>query len=108
MSITERWARWKIKKAQYPKGWRRISRECRERANNTCQHCGARHRWFHPITGSIVFIQAAHLDHDRTNCEPSNLAALCQRCHLIYDAPLHAIEAYKTRREGKALKDLFA
>ena len=40
----------------------------------------------------------AHLDHDAQNCADDNLRALCQRCHLTYDAKFHARNAAKTRR----------
>lgn len=39
-----------------------------------------------------VVLTVAHLDHTPENCDESNLAALCQRCHNRYDAP--------TRRAG--------
>lgn len=32
-----------------------------------------------------VILTVAHLDRDRSNNAPSNLAALCQRCHLNHD-----------------------
>lgn len=34
-----------------------------------------------------VILTAAHLDHDEANNAPSNLRALCQRCHLVMDGP---------------------
>jgi recombinational DNA repair protein RecR len=36
-----------------------------------------------------VVLTVAHLDHDKTNNRFSNLAALCQRCHLRHDLPHH-------------------
>lgn len=39
----------------------------------------------HPVTGSRVSLAVAHLDHDRRNDDPTNLRALCQRCHLAHD-----------------------
>jgi hypothetical protein len=42
-------------------------------------------------------LTVAHLDHDPTNCDESNLVALCQRCHLNYDAKHHASNARRTR-----------
>lgn len=106
--VSTRHQRWTIRRREYPTGWRAISKAVRLRAGNRCEHCGAIHRWFHPLTGRIVFLQAAHMDHDHTNPDMANLKALCQRCHLIYDATLHATTAYATRREGRALGDLFA
>jgi hypothetical protein len=60
------------------------------------------HWWF------VIVLTVAHLDHDPRNCELSNLKALCQKCHLGYDAQHHAQTAYETRREGKASADLFS
>ena len=37
-----------------------------------------------------VVLTVAHLDHNPSNCDYSNLRALCQRCHLRYDAKHHA------------------
>jgi hypothetical protein len=37
-----------------------------------------------------IVLTIAHIDHDHTNNRFSNLAALCQRCHLNHDAPQHA------------------
>lgn len=33
-----------------------------------------------------IVLTVAHLDHQPENCDPSNLRALCQRCHNRYDA----------------------
>lgn len=49
-----------------------------------------------------VVLTTAHLDHTPENCAPSNLRALCQQCHLRYDALHHAATAMATRR-AKAL-----
>lgn len=38
---------------------------------------------FHGLTKIILTV--AHLDRDRHNNAPENLAALCQRCHLNHD-----------------------
>lgn len=49
---------------------------------------------FH-LTKTVLTI--AHLDHDPTNSDPSNLMALCQRCHLLHDGKQHASSARRTR-----------
>src|ERR1700709_1700487 len=36
-----------------------------------------------------VFLACAHLDHDPTNNQSKNLAALCQCCHMLHDAAEH-------------------
>jgi hypothetical protein len=51
----------------------------------------------HPIR---IVLTVAHLDHDITNNVQSNLAALCQRCHLRYDRHQHT----RTRRRHAAAK----
>lgn len=55
----------------------------------------------------VIVLTVAHLDHTPENCDPTNLRALCQRCHLAYDADHHQRTAYRTRRNGKAAGDLF-
>ena len=55
-----------------------------------------------------VVLTIAHLDHTPENCDPSNLRAWCQRCHLRYDAEHHAKNARETRRARAAIGELFA
>ncbi|AVQ84827.1 hypothetical protein [Variovorax sp. PMC12] len=55
-----------------------------------------------------VVLTIAHLDHIPENCDPSNLKALCQRCHLALDAEQHKANAQATRRARLAVRDLFA
>ena len=75
----------------YPPDWPEISRAIREeRAGWRCERCGAANGLPHPVTGSRVVLTVAHLDHDPTNNDPSNLRALCQRCHNAHDAPMRA------------------
>jgi 5-methylcytosine-specific restriction endonuclease McrA len=54
-----------------------------------------------------IVLTIAHLDHAPENCDPANLLALCQRCHLRYDAAHHAVNARETRKSRKAIGDLF-
>jgi 5-methylcytosine-specific restriction endonuclease McrA len=54
-------------------------------------------RWF------VIVLTVAHLDHDPRNCALPNLKALCQYCHLHYDADHHQQSAYETRRKGKSI-----
>ena len=39
--------------------------------------------------GTYVVLTVAHIDHDKTNNRFWNLAAWCQRCHLLHDIPQH-------------------
>lgn len=79
----------------YPKDWIHLSKRIRERDENRCKFCNAENHQPHPITGSIVVLTVAHLDHDPRNNGDENLAALCQRCHNRYDAKHRA----ETRRK---------
>ncbi len=54
-----------------------------------------------------IVLTVAHLDHQPENCDPSNLKAMCQRCHLAYDREHHAETAYRSRRQGLVCSDLF-
>lgn len=57
-------------------------------------------------TGSKVILTVAHLDHTPENCDPANLKAMCQGCHLHYDREHHAATRRETRaRELAAVMD---
>lgn len=56
----------------------------------------------------VIVLTTAHLDHDPTNCAPENLAPMCQRHHLAYDAKHHAQTAYATRKKAANTSELFA
>lgn len=95
--------------APLPAGLESISPRIRhERAGNRCEcegecqtgheaRCAAWNGLAHPETGSRVVLTVAHLDHQPENCDEANLRAMCQRCHLAYDAPHHAATAARTR-----------
>jgi hypothetical protein len=52
-----------------------------------------------------IVLTVAHLDHDIDNNDYSNLAALCQKCHLNYDKDHHSKNSNATREAKKAAKD---
>jgi len=54
-----------------------------------------------------VILAAAHLDHDPRHNDPANLAALCGRCHLAHDRPVHRLRRLATLRARRAWADLF-
>lgn len=121
-------------RARYPKNWKAISLSIRERAGNRCEgspdfpDCrrpnGA---YLNKTSGEIttdemqveawtcadgdrvsrIVLTVAHLDHTPENCDPSNLKAMCQRCHLNYDKAHHANTAYSTRKARAGTADLF-
>ena len=55
----------------------------------------------HYGTGSKVVLTTAHLDHTPENCDPANLRAMCQGCHLHYDRDHHAETARATREAAR-------
>lgn len=55
-----------------------------------------------------VVLACAHLDHDPTNSQPHNLAALCQRCHMINDATEHRRRRWLNAYRRRALGDFLA
>ena len=96
-------------KARYPKNWKQIRQKILERADNKCEFCGVEN---HSLRYRVsekdgleiptrVVLTIAHLDHTPENCDPSNLRALCQRCHNRYDAE----HRKQTRSHTKAMKD---
>ena len=102
----------------YPKDWPDISWRIRNRAkgqcectgqcglhrgNRCCELDGAEAAW---ASGQVI-LTVAHLNHYPPDCRDENLLALCQTCHLRYDQVLHSTHAAATRREPKAIRDLF-
>jgi hypothetical protein len=54
-----------------------------------------------------IVLTIAHLDQRPENCEPGNLRALCQRCHLGWDRESSLVKAGATRQEkGRQLRIL--
>lgn len=104
-------------KARYPKNWKAVSLEVRAAAGWRCEgspaypDCRAVNAEPHPVTGSKVVLTVAHLNHQPEDCgEPGNrpnLKAWCQRCHLTYDAPVHAMNAAITRAANRGQPDMF-
>lgn len=52
---------------------------------------------------AFCVLQVAHLDHEPTNNDPRNLAALCARCHTVHDRQQHRA----TQRERLNNQELF-
>lgn len=118
-----------MKKELYPANWKQISLSIRERAGNRCEWCGVPNGviGYREESGNFItlyqdksevgqradtltedgikliriVLTVAHLDHTPANCDPANLVALCQKCHLAYDAKFHAQNAANTRRKKR-------
>lgn len=56
----------------------------------------------------VIVLTVAHLNHQPEDCRPENLAAMCQRHHLAYDAEHHRQTAYMTRRARRGNCELFS
>lgn len=88
-----------MQRDRYPDDWDAIALAIKEACDWRCQDCGMQCRRpgeafdTHRRTMSV-----AHLDHNPTNCDVSNLRGWCSACHLRYDAPMHAQHAAETRR----------
>lgn len=100
----------------YAADWKtRIRPEILKRAGNRCEWCGVengvfgyrdRAGVFHRSEGLQaeadkkvfrIVLTVAHLNHDRTDNRPENLAALCQRCHLLHDREQHRATRQRNR-----------
>lgn len=98
-------------KARYPVNWPAISGWVRfDRALGRCEcegecfsglhhdywlsggglRCPNYHLEPSRFTGSTVVLTTAHLNHTPEDCDPDNLRAMCQACHLAYDTAHHA------------------
>jgi len=53
-----------------------------------------------------IVLTVAHLDHMLIDHEDSNLAALCQRCHLNHDRPTVTLRRRQGRRYSRRKKQL--
>lgn len=93
---------------KYPPNWKEIRERILKRANNKCECCGLENHsevfsikingvtnWIKKLFDDTlgfktvkVVLTIAHLDHDETNQEVTDerLMAMCQLCHLRYDA----------------------
>ncbi|GAA0705002.1 hypothetical protein GCM10010193_70050 [Kitasatospora atroaurantiaca] len=102
-------------RSRYPADWPAISHRIRfERAAGRCECLGECGRGTHTGrcpnlnggdaygTGSRVVLTVAHLDHTPENCDPANLRAMCQGCHLHYDRDHHRETAARTRAAALA------
>ena len=109
---------------RYPEEWQEISARIRfDRAGGRCEclgecgsksnqmaskHCIAEHGLPHPVTGKLVILTVAHLNHTPEDNRDENLRAMCQGCHLNYDKEHHAETRRQTRLRASDNIDLFS
>ena len=85
---------------RYPKNWKQIADDIKEKADWKCQVCGKQCRRPHEKFDTHKrTLTVAHLNHVPEDCREENLKAMCAPCHLRYDAQHHA-ETRKKKREG--------
>lgn len=98
---------------RYPKEWPEISLSLRIRRGWRCEgspaypDCRADNGKPHPVTGSLVVLTVAHLDHTPENCEVDNLRVWCQRCHLYYDRDRHVQTRIRNAHRDADTLELF-
>jgi len=66
---------------KYPDDWLIIAERIKKEAGWKCQRCGSSN-----TTHNARVLTVHHLDQNKSNCKCSNLVALCQRCHLAFQA----------------------
>lgn len=114
-------------KRRYPPNWRQIRAAILDRSGNRCEQCGVPNYAYRPRKRDVwtddlgqaetwamdgervsrIVLTIAHLDHTPENCDPTNLRAWCQRCHLKYDAEHHYQNARRSRRSTNEKQELF-
>ena len=76
------------RRKHYPKNWEQLAIQCKERAEWKCQFChitqGKRRKSKRTGKRYVVFLHAAHANHDIGNPNPE-LLCLCPTCHGKYD-----------------------
>lgn len=94
---------------RYPGGspnsreWKALRASIIERAGNRCETCGIPNK---AVRGDArIILTIAHLDHTPENNDPTNLRALCQRCHNRYDAAYRAAGRKARKKAAGRLLD---
>jgi hypothetical protein len=103
---------------QYPDNWKEITDAVEARSGGRCEctgECGL-HRGVRcqeidgepaMFANGKVVLTTAHRNHCKSDCRMENLIDMCNTCHLRMDNVLHMRNAFETKRNGKAIKDMF-
>ncbi len=87
--------------------WDEDAQRWRDGGGKVVRHMSSPHGIFLSARTTRVVLAACHRDHDPMNNEGSNLAALCQRCHILHDKAEHLRRRSLTYLARRALGDLF-
>lgn len=99
--------------SRYPADWPVIALRIKEAAAWICQDCGMQCQRpgeafdTHKRTMSVHHLGAPRDDgspgdpHDKMDVRDCNLLALCSKCHLARDLPIHIANAARTRRQKR-------
>jgi len=71
----------------YPADWSERATAIKEASGLKCERCGS------PSVPKRI-LTVHHLDGNKSNCEPFNLAALCQKCHLTIQGRVNMFQEY--------------
>ena len=97
----------------YPPDWPDIAARIKAEVHYICEDCGRQCRRpgerfdTHRRTMSVHHVGAPKPDgsegdqHDKMDVRRENLLALCSKCHLARDLPIHMANAARTRRAKK-------
>jgi 5-methylcytosine-specific restriction endonuclease McrA len=71
---------------KYPWNWEAIAKRIKSEAGWCCQLCGlVCRRPGEPFDTHRRTLTVAHINHVESDCDDTNLVALCPKCHLAYD-----------------------
>jgi hypothetical protein len=91
----------------YPKDWKRISSQCRERAGGKCEFCkieNGAERLSRKGKPYKVALAACHKNHDERYSPEADLLCLCEICHWWHDFEIWLLEQWRNLERAKHLK----
>ena len=86
--------------------WDDEAHRWRDGCGKTVRRLAPPHSLIERTRTTRVVLATAHRDHDPQNNEASNLAALCQRCHILHDKAEHLRRRRLTYLARWAIGDL--
>ncbi len=91
-----------MRKELYPKNWKEIAFQIKEKAYWKCNQCGKQCRKpGEPFDTHKRTLTVSHLNHIPQDIREENLKAMCAPCHLRYDSNHHIETRRKNNRKEK-------